>query len=104
MAGRSSRRCNAWARSKGRPCIAAGIGAGGRCFIHGGVSRLRTPEGVARAAEAVVAFYADWRSQHGLPSNWRYRRVRMSAARWLALEALKAAQSVESAPHSATNE
>jgi hypothetical protein len=75
MAGRSRNRCSAWARSAGRPCQARVL-AGGRCAQHGG------------AAVAVnVGRNALWRSQLGLPSSWRYRRYRVSATRWLELEA-----------------
>lgn len=46
-------RCGAHARSTGRPCEAPGIGRGGRCKLHGGLSTgATTPEGIARWREA----------------------------------------------------
>jgi hypothetical protein len=58
--------------------------ANGRCRFHGGVVRLRSPEGVRRAVEASARHYAAWRASMGLPPWWRVRLVGMSAAEWLA--------------------
>jgi hypothetical protein len=49
---RERRECGAHARSTGKPCRAQGLGRGGRCELHGGMSTgPRTPEGLARALE-----------------------------------------------------
>lgn len=46
-------RCGAYARSTGQPCRAWGLGRGGRCKNHGGMSTgPRTPEGRDRIREA----------------------------------------------------
>lgn len=88
MAGHARRRCGAWARSKGRPCIAAGTGAGGRCFIHGG--KLPSPEARKRITEASCAYWAAYRERLGVPAWWRCRLVGMSAAAWLAKQRAQA--------------
>ena len=88
--GRARRICGAWSRSRNRSCRGRAL-ANGRCKNHGGLVRvvLRSPQGVERAAQAVRALYADWRAELGLPPGWRYRKVRMSAAEWLARQKAK---------------
>ena len=55
-------RCNAKTR-KGTPCQARGLGKGGRCRFHGGMSTgPKTPEGKARSIAAERAGYQRWRS------------------------------------------
>ncbi|HEY1243781.1 MAG TPA: hypothetical protein VGF29_03025 [Hyphomicrobiaceae bacterium] len=62
--------------------MAAGIGAGGRCAVHGGT--LPSPEVRQRISEASRAYWARYREAMGLPSWWRQRLVGVSAAAWLA--------------------
>src|SRR5450755_4212623 len=58
----SSERCGAWARTRGRPCQARGLGQGGRCRFHGGESTgPRTAEGRQRVADAQRARWARYR-------------------------------------------
>jgi hypothetical protein len=58
----ASFRCNAKTR-KGTPCRARGLGKGGRCKLHGGMSTgPRTPEGKARALAAAREGFKRWRA------------------------------------------
>jgi hypothetical protein len=74
--------------------MAAGLGAGGRCHLHGGIPR--TPEGVRRAAEGGAAYWARRRVELGLPPDWRIRKVRMTAAQWLARQSSGKPPSIQS--------
>jgi hypothetical protein len=48
------KRCGAYARKTGKPCQAPGIGRGGRCRLHGGLSTgPKTSEGKARQTETI---------------------------------------------------
>ena len=58
-------RCGANTR-KGTPCQAAGLGRGGRCKFHGGMSTgARTPEGRARIREGYQRWLARVRASRG---------------------------------------
>ena len=62
-------RCGAWARTKGRPCIAQAIPNGtGRCRHHGGCSSgCKSEAGRQRISEAQKARWARWRAERGSP-------------------------------------
>jgi hypothetical protein len=56
-------RCNAKTR-KGNPCQARGMGKGGRCRFHGGMSTgPKTPEGKARSLAAAHECLRRWREK-----------------------------------------
>jgi hypothetical protein len=55
--------------------------AGGRCSIHGGAAAIH---------------FARWRTERGLPADWRIRKVRMTAAAWLKRQAEGKAPSIQS--------
>ena len=63
-------RCGAWAKSRGRPCLAQAIPNGtGRCRNHGGLSTgHKTEAGRKRISEAQKRRWAKWREEHGRPS------------------------------------
>ena len=60
-------RCGAWARTKGRPCIAQAIPNGtGRCRYHGGLSTgHKTQAGRKRISNAQRRRWAHWRAAKG---------------------------------------
>ena len=57
-------RCGARTRA-GHPCQRKGLGRGGRCPNHGGLSSgARTEEGRARISRAQKQRWRKWRAQH----------------------------------------
>jgi hypothetical protein len=69
-------KCEAHARSTGKPCQAPAM-ENGRCKLHGGLSTgPRTPEGKERWRKAVREGWKRWRLENGLPEqSWRERRA-----------------------------
>ncbi len=69
-------RCNAWARSANRPCIAKGIPPSNRCRNHGGLSTgPKTPKGLARRHKGWEAYWKRWRIEHDRPPGSRRQRA-----------------------------
>jgi hypothetical protein len=61
--------CGAKTR-KGQPCRCQGLGRGGRCKYHGGMSTgPRTPEGRQRCSEGTKRRWAAWRTRRGGSSS-----------------------------------
>jgi hypothetical protein len=60
-------RCGAWAKSRGRPCLAQAIPNGtGRCRNHGGLSTgCKSELGRSRISEAQKVRWAKWREERG---------------------------------------
>ena len=58
-------RCNAWARTRGRFCLAQALPNGtGKCRVHGGLSSgCKTEAGRKRISEAVKRRWARWRAE-----------------------------------------
>lgn len=62
--------CGAYARSTGQPCKRKGLGRGGKCRNHGGMSTgPRTPEGKASMAASVRARWARYRAERATLKN-----------------------------------
>jgi|GEM_PF-1091794 len=72
----NQRKCGAITR-KGTPCQRKGLGRGGRCPNHGGMSTgPRTQEGKARALKAMQEGLARWRAARARPKALENKKHR----------------------------